>query len=91
MPLNGFRSQAEVVLAFLNTKTGRTFRPTPSNLALIEARLKAGASIEDCRGVIVRKVRAWATDPKMATYLRPATLFNATKFDQYIGEQGRPS
>jgi len=90
-PLNGFRHEAETILDFLNEKAGRTFRPSRSNLALIEARLKAGASVEDCRGVIVRKVRAWATDPKMAPYLRPATLFGAVKFDQYIGEQGRPS
>jgi uncharacterized phage protein (TIGR02220 family) len=90
-PLNGYRHDAETILSFLNAKAGRTFRATPSNLTLIEARLKAGASLEDCRGVIVRKVRAWAADPKMALYLRPATLFNATKFDQYVGEQGRPS
>ena len=36
--------------------------------------------------VIAKKVREWGADPKMSTYLRPATLFNATKFAQYQGE-----
>lgn len=88
---NSHRPAAIRVLEFLNAKAGRNFRPTRGNIALIESRLRAGATEEDCRGVIVRKHRAWSTDPKMATYLRPATLFNATKFDQYIGEQGMPS
>lgn len=89
--LNGKRSQyreaAKEVLAFLNAKTGRSYRPVDTNLRLIEARLKAGATVENCRGVIVRKARVWGTDPKMAEYLRPATLFNATKFEQYLGER----
>ena len=38
------------------------------------------------RAVVVRKCRDWAADEKMEPYLRPATLFNATKFAQYVGE-----
>ena len=90
-PRNSYRAQAREILDFLNLKAGSAFEPVEANLKLIEARLKEGASVEACRGVIVRKVRKWATDPKMAEYLRPATLFNATKFAQYVGEQGRPS
>ena len=82
-----YRDQAREVLAFLNAKTGRSYRAVDTNLKLIEARLKAGATVENCRGVIVRKARAWLTDPKMAEYLRPATLFNATKFENYLGER----
>ena len=57
-----------------------------ANLDLIEARLKTGASVDDCKAVIQRKVRDWRGDPKMAKYLRPETLFAARHFESYLGE-----
>ena len=80
------REHAKHVLAFLNEKTGRTFRPVDTNLRLIEARLKTGATVQDCKSVIARKVRAWLPDPKMAPFLRPKTLFTPTNFENYLGE-----
>jgi uncharacterized phage protein (TIGR02220 family) len=81
-----FQSQAQEILEFLNEKTGREYRPVDTNLKLIIARLKSGATVGKCFQVIAKKTREWKNDPKMAEYLRPATLFNATKFEQYIGE-----
>ena len=81
-----FKSQAEEVLQFLNEKTGRAYRPVETNLKLIMARLKSGASLAECFQVIAKKTREWKSDAKMVEYLRPATLFNATKFEQYVGE-----
>ena len=80
------KNEATEVLQFLNLKTGRAFRVNDTNLKLIVARLKSGASVQDCKTVIARKHREWGTNDKMWPYLRPATLFNATKFEQYIGE-----
>lgn len=80
------KSQALEVLNFLNTKTGRAYRPVEENLKLIIARIKSGATVMDCRQVIAKKTREWKGDEKMVEYLRPATLFNATKFEQYMGE-----
>lgn len=80
------KSQALEVIEFLNEKTGRVYRPVDTNLKLIIARLKTGATVVDCRQVIAKKTREWKGDAKMAEYLRPATLFNATKFEQYMGE-----
>lgn len=80
------RKTAIELLDFLNKRTFRNFRPVPANLKLIEARLKQGYTIEQCRAVIARKARDWSTDPKMADYLRPATLFNDTKFNQYVAD-----
>jgi uncharacterized phage protein (TIGR02220 family) len=77
--------QAKEVLQFLNKKTKRNYRFEESNLKLIVARLRSGADVDDCRAVIVRKYNDWnGTD--MAKYLRPATLFNSIKFEQYLGE-----
>jgi len=83
---SSFKSQALEVLNFLNEKTGKAFRDSDTNLKLIIARLKSGATVMDCRQVIVRKNREWKSNPKMQEYLRPATLFNAEKFEQYMGE-----
>jgi uncharacterized phage protein (TIGR02220 family) len=80
--------QAREVLNFLNDKTGRNYEPVPANLEMVEARLKEGASVDDLRAVVAKKTREWASDEKMAQYLRPATLFNRTKFAQYKGELG---
>lgn len=83
------------VLEFLNQKTNKSFKtydglngrrkPTAS-LEFVLERLKDGATEADCRMVIARKCRDWKDDPKMRPYLRPSTLFNRTKFDQYLGE-----
>jgi uncharacterized phage protein (TIGR02220 family) len=85
-----FKSQAIEILQFLNEKTKRAYRPVDSNLKLIIARLKSGVTVMDCRQVIAKKTREWKGNEKMAEYLRPATLFNATKFEQYVGELVEP-
>ena len=87
-PLNGahFNPMAREVLEFLNEKTGRHYRDSKPNMGLIVARLKEGVTVADCRSVIAKKCREWGKDEKMNQYLRPATLFNSTKFAQYVGE-----
>jgi uncharacterized phage protein (TIGR02220 family) len=81
-----FKPQAVEILNFLNTKTGRDYQPVSANLDLIVARLREGYSSDDIRSVVAKKCREWSGDEKMAPYLRPATLFNRTKFAQYQGE-----
>jgi uncharacterized phage protein (TIGR02220 family) len=81
-----FKGQAREVLAFLNEKTGRHYQAVRANLEMIEARLKDGATIDELRAVVAKKCREWTGNEKMAPYLRPATLFNRTKFAQYQGE-----
>jgi uncharacterized phage protein (TIGR02220 family) len=80
------RREAAELLAFLNAKTNRHFRATDTTLKPIVERLKEGFSPDECRAVIVRKAREWGRDDKMRPFLRPETLFGATKFAQYIGE-----
>lgn len=80
--------EACAILSYLNAKVGRTYKPVQANLSLITARLKDGATEQECLAVIDGKVSAWANDPKWTQYLRPKTLFNATNFAQYVGELG---
>lgn len=77
--------QAVEVLDYLNAKAGRSYQPVKANLSMIGARLSEGASVADCKAVIDAKVAQWLNDAKMSEYLRPETLFNATKFASYVG------
>lgn len=81
------REQAREVLHFLNEQAGRFYRDVDATLKPIEARLRSGASVANCKGVIVRKVREWKDDSKMTKYLRPETLFGASHFESYLGER----
>lgn len=95
-PLSGLSPTGRVkeaveIITWLNAKTGRQFeahtpsgRPT-TNLEFVLARLKDGREAWQIKAVVSRKVREWA-GTEQAKYLRPATLFNKTKFEQYIGE-----
>jgi uncharacterized phage protein (TIGR02220 family) len=83
--LSSTLDDARALLQFLNHKAGRNFQPLPANLDLISNRLKQGATVPQCRAIIGLKARAW-TGTDMEKFLRPATLFNATKFAQYLGE-----
>lgn len=84
--LVALRRDAVEILGFLNEKAGRNYEPVMVNIEMIVARLKEGATPDDCRAVIAKKCREWKTDERMSLYLRPATLFNRTKFAQYKGE-----
>lgn len=72
---------------YLNEKTKKNFRIVKSNIDFIKARLKEGYTKEDVFHVIDVKTSKWLNDVKMNEFLRPATLFNATNFSQYIAEE----
>jgi len=73
---------AEQVITYLNEKAGTHFKPVDSNIKFIKARLKDYTK-EDLEAVIDKKVKEWK-GTEMQMYLRPETLFNATKFESYI-------
>jgi uncharacterized phage protein (TIGR02220 family) len=80
------RIQAIFLLAMLNVKAGRHFRYCPEHIKMIEARLHSGVSLVDAKRIINHKVKEWGHRPEMAVYLRPATLFARTNFENYLGE-----
>ena len=77
--------EAREAIAFLNRKTGRNFRPTQVNTDFVLARLREGYTLQEVKVVVVMKCREWLHDDKMNQFLRPATLFNRTNFNQYAG------
>lgn len=71
-----------LVLNYLNEKAGTHYKAVESNLKFIKARLK-DYTVNDLKTVIDRKCAEWQ-GTKMQMYLRPETLFNATKFESYL-------
>lgn len=85
-PLSGKPDDAVEVLNFLNVKTDHQYQPVDANLKLIRARFKEGATLQDMKMIIAMKRREWKDKEDFAKYLRPATLFDKTKFWQYHGQ-----
>jgi uncharacterized phage protein (TIGR02220 family) len=73
------------VIDYLNQKCLSTYTPTKPNTECILARAKEGYSIGDFKLVIDTKTSQWmGTDQQK--YLRPITLFQAKKFENYLNE-----
>tara|TARA_R110002012_G_scaffold319170_1_gene538958 strand:- start:592 stop:1236 length:645 start_codon:yes stop_codon:yes gene_type:complete len=77
-------THADVVINVLNQSAGTNYRHTDTNRKLINSRLK-DYSVSDICHVIDKKCREWKGG-EMARYLRPSTLFNATKFEEYLNQ-----
>ena len=77
---------ARAVIEYLNAKAGKRFMPVAANLRLVIAPTARG---RDGRAAPAGGGRAggrMAAELAMAKYIRPATLFNASRCAQYIGE-----
>ncbi len=85
-PRRDLQAEALEALDFLNKKASRNYRPTKVNLDFILARFREGYTLQDCKSVVAMKCREWLRDEERSKYLRPATLFNCMKFNQYAGE-----
>ena len=74
------------VLTYLNKKAGKGFKTfKESNRKFVRGRLGDKYTEDDMKKVVDIKCNQWlGTDA--AKYLRPETLFNATKFESYINE-----
>ena len=72
------------VIEHLNEVTGKSYDyRRDSSSKPVTARLNEGYTVEDCIKVIDVKASEWLrTD--MRQYLRPETLFRASKFESYL-------
>ncbi len=85
--MSGKPDAAAEIIEYLNERAGKHFRCVKATVSQINARLRE-ASVQEIRAVIDDRVRAWGRDEKMAEYLRPATLFAASNFANYLGNLG---
>jgi len=72
------------IIQDLNQKTGKTFRPTDATKTMIKARFSEGFTLEDFQKVHLNMSANWKNDTKMNQYLRPSTLYCASKFEGYL-------
>jgi len=73
------------IIEDLNSKTGKKYRSTgKATQMLIRAIWDEGFRLEDFEKVHKYQVDKWKDDPKMSEYLRPATLYGASKFEGYL-------
>lgn len=76
--------QVKEIIDYLNEKAKTRYTACKSNTKFIAARLKE-YSLEDLKSVIDCKCKEWK-GTNMEMYLRPETLFNATKFESYYNQ-----
>lgn len=74
-----------IPIAYLNQKTNSNYKFVDSNINLVKTRLKDGYTLDDFKTVIDKKCSEWGNSD-MAKYLRPSTLFNASKFESYLNQ-----
>lgn len=84
---NIYSEVSEEIISYLNEKTSSRFKATKAHKGFINERLKEGFTKEDFFTVIDKKVKTWK-GTEWEKYLRPSTLFNATKFQSYLNEKG---
>lgn len=74
------------IVSHLNLVANKSFSAaTKETIKHISGRLN-NYSKEDLIAVIDLKVKQWLNDEKFSQYLRPSTLFNESKFENYIQE-----
>lgn len=74
-----------IPIAYLNQKTNSNYKFVDSNINLVKARLRDGYNLDDFKAVVDKKHGEWGNSD-MAKYLRPSTLFNASKFESYLNQ-----
>ncbi|MBE8818811.1 transcriptional regulator [Enterobacter hormaechei] len=90
-------AQAKQVLTHLNQVTNSRYQVSTTSLQNIRARIGEGFTVEELSLVVDYCNAKWSDDLTMASYLRPQTLFQPTKFPAYLksatnwANAGRPA
>lgn len=86
-PLNKNNEMIKEIIEYLNHVTNSKYRyKTAATQKLLNARINEGYTMADFKRVIDVKASQWLNSD-MEKFLRPTTLFNATKFDNYANEK----
>ncbi|WP_203624624.1 conserved phage C-terminal domain-containing protein [Lacticaseibacillus sp. 866-1] len=73
---------------YLNEKSGKHFKNTATNRKLVHERLREGFTPKDIQTAIDNVTAGWlGTD--MEQYIRPSTIFRASKFEGYVNSVPR--
>jgi uncharacterized phage protein (TIGR02220 family) len=72
------------IISDLNEKASKNYKLTKITKELIYARIKEDFTLDDFKTVHLNMSTKWKHDPKMNQYLRPSTLYCASKFEGYL-------
>ena len=73
------------VIDYFNSICGTTYT-TKSNADIVIARMKEGYTISDFKIVIEKQYKRWK-NTELEKYLRPNTLFQKSKFENYLNSR----
>jgi uncharacterized phage protein (TIGR02220 family) len=73
------------VIDYLNVNSSSTYTNNKSNAECIASRINEGYTFFDFKRVIDNKCKQWL-GTEQQKYLRPITLFQASKFENYLNE-----
>lgn len=76
---------ARIVIDYINHLSGKNFPHSENSLTNIRARMKDGATLEQCLKVCQNK---WLDPDHKGKYYRPITLFRPSLFESYLNENG---
>lgn len=76
-----------IPVQYLNQETNSCYRFVERHIKLIKARYSEGYTLEDFKKVIDNKVTEWGGSAEWSKYLRPETLFKASKFENYLNQK----
>ena len=83
--------KAQEILSHLEAATGRKFTLNATRRSSILGRLsEVKGDIAGVKRMITRQVDLWSSNPEMAQYLTPETLFRPTKFVKYFDDRDQP-
>lgn len=74
------------ILSDLNERAKRRFQASEPCKAMIIARIKEGATVQDFQRVHMVKIGQWYGDPKSESWIRPSTLYRPSHFWEYLAE-----
>jgi uncharacterized phage protein (TIGR02220 family) len=74
----------EEIISDFNEKSGKKFIVTKDVRKLIKERFEDGFLFKHFQKVHAVMTEKWLHDPKMEQYLRPSTLYRASKFQGYL-------
>lgn len=84
---DSFFPTIERTIRRLNELSGKTYRPHSKDVTkYLLARLKDGATLEECLAVVEDRWRRWKDKPEMVEHFNPVTLFRKSKFEIYLTE-----
>jgi uncharacterized phage protein (TIGR02220 family) len=80
-----FQLIIQKTIEYLNHVTGSSFTANKANSECIAARIKEGYTLDELKIVIDNKASDWM-GTEQQVYLRPITLFQAKKFENYLNQ-----